>query len=183
MNASFPRSDEKKSGYRTEQVDAFLDRARRSYDGSPVEGEPVTAAELRTVSFDLQKGGYSARFVDAALDRLEDVFFERERRQQLRDHGEDAWRERVRELALEIRGRVTQPKGKRFRRSSVITSGYKRTQVDAFLDKVAGFLDGRNGLTPLEVRDVTFHTELRGYNEDQVDLFLDAVVELILSRR
>ncbi|MEB4613230.1 DivIVA domain-containing protein [Leucobacter sp. M11] len=183
MNASFPRSDDKKTGYHAEQVDAFLDRARRSYDGTCPPDEAVTADELRTVSFDLQKGGYSARFVDAALDRLEDVFFERERRQRIRELGEEAWRARVRGLALEIRGRVTQPKGKRFRRMSVITSGYKRSQVDAFLDKIAGFLDGRNGLTPLEVRDVTFHTEIRGYNEDQVDLFLDAVIELILSRR
>lgn len=182
-HAAFPRSERKADGYDPEEVDAFLDRARRSYDGSADPEETIGAAELRSASFTLRKGGYSARFVDAALDRLEDVFFERERRDRIRREGDEAWTTRVHELALDIRGRVTRPRKQRFRRRSLLTTGYAPGQVDVFLDRIAAYLDGRAGLTPLDVRDVAFAREIRGYDEDQVDAFLDAVIELILSRR
>ena len=42
-------------------------------------GRPDHQPDVRAVSFDPAKGGYDAAAVDAALDRLEDVFARRER--------------------------------------------------------------------------------------------------------
>lgn len=106
---SFPLAAGRQRGYRIEQVDEFLDRARRSYEGNVEDGEALTAADVRAAAFGLRKRGYSARHVDAALDRLEDVFFERERRARLRLDGEDAWWNDTRELLSEVRGRLRRP--------------------------------------------------------------------------
>lgn len=183
MNAPFPTSSSKKTGYNRKQVDDFLDLARRSYDGLDVEAGGITASALRKVSFDLQRGGYSVRFVDAALDRLEDVFFEREKREALRTYGDEAWLKALEKQAHELRNRLESERGHRFRRTGPFTHGYKRREVDLFLDRILIYLNGHAPLTALEVRDVVFGVQLRGYAEDQVDAFLDAVVSFILASR
>lgn len=183
MNAPFPISKSKKNGYNRKQVDEFLERARRSYDGVAGNDEHVASADLRRVSFDLQRGGYQARFVDAALDRLEDVFFERERREALRTYGDEAWMNALRVQATELRNRLEAERGHRFKRSGAFTAGYNRNEVDLFLDRVMLFLNGHTSLTAIEVRDTVFTGQNRGYVEDQVDAFLDAVVSFILASR
>lgn len=181
---SFPLAAGRQRGYRIEQVDEFLDRARRSYEGNVEDGEALTAADVRAAAFGLRKRGYSARHVDAALDRLEDVFFERERRARLRLDGEDAWWNDTRELLSEVRGRLRRPRGKRFRTRGILATGYRKSQVDAFLDVVeAALRERRFAHTPSEVREVVFHSQWRGYDEAQVDALMDAVVELILATR
>jgi DivIVA domain-containing protein len=118
------------------------------------------------------------------MDRLEEVFFERERRALLRAQGDDAWWAETRQLLSEVRGRIQRTRGKRFRRRGIFATGYRRSQVDAFLDRIAEMFERRElALKPAEVRDVVFHSEWRGYDEDQVDALLDAVVELILATR
>lgn len=183
----FPLVTKKRLGYNPEQVDAFLQRARSSYEDSPAasDGEgPVTAEEVRRTAFALKARGYEARYVDAAMDRLEEVFFERERRARIREAGEDAWWEETRQLLSEVRGRLHRPRGRRFRRRGLFATGYRRSQVDAFLDRVAAMFERREmSLSPADVRDVVFHSQWRGYDEDQVDALLDSVVELILSTR
>jgi len=182
VTTPFPTATSKSSGYHRKQVDEFLDRARRSYEQA--EGaEPMTAADIRQMAFAVQRKGYSARHVDAAMDRLEEVFFERERRARIAEIGEDAWWAQTRELLSEVRGRLDREPGKRFRRRGLFASGYRRAQVDAFLDQVKAMLLGEVALTTAEVRGVVFHPQWRGYHEDQVDNFLDAVVELMLSIR
>lgn len=183
VNAPFPTSKSKKTGYNRKQVDAFLERARRSYDGVADAEEAISSADLRRISFDLQRGGYTARFVDAALDRLEEVFFERERREALRSFGEDAWVNALRVQAAELRNRLEAQRGFRFRRVGLFTSGYNRNEVDLVLDRILLFLNGHAALTALEVRDTVFSAQRRGYAEDQVDAFLDAVVSFILASR
>jgi DivIVA domain-containing protein len=132
----------------------------------------------------VKRGGYTPRYVDAAMDRLEEVFFERERRALLRAQGDDAWWAETRQLLSEVRGRIQRTRGKRFRRRGIFATGYRRSQVDAFLDRIAEMFERRElALKPAEVRDVVFHSEWRGYDEDQVDALLDAVVELILATR
>lgn len=143
----------------------------------------LSSAEIRRTGFEVRKYGYSSRFVDAAMDRLEEVFFERERRNHIRQFGEDAWWERTQELLSEVRGRLQRPRGKRLRSRGWFASGYKKSQVDAFLDRVVDMLAGRAELTTGEVRAVVFHTQWRGYDEDQVDALLDAIIELILATR
>lgn len=183
MNAPFPTSKSKKGGYNRKQVDDFLERARLSYDGIDDGGPPINAADLRRTSFDLQRNGYSVRFVDAALDRLEDVFFEREKREALRTYGDQAWIRALETQALELRNRLEAERGHRFKRTGPFTHGYKRSEVDLMLDRILIYLNGHAPITAIEVRDVTFTAELRGYAEDQVDAFLDAVVSFILASR
>jgi len=182
VHSSFPLATGSQIGYQPEQVDAFLDRARAAYEGS---GEAsMTAEEVRRTAFAVKRGGYAARYVDAAMDRLEDVFFERERRARVRSEGEEAWWDETRQLLSEVRGRMQRPRGRRFRRRGIFATGYRRSQVDAFLDRIFDMFERRElGLSTAEVRDVVFHSQWRGYDEDQVDALLDSVVELILATR
>lgn len=180
---AFPLATRGQLGYRPDQVDEFLARARATYDQSADPAAHVTSAEVRQTAFALKKRGYSARFVDAAMDRLEEVFFERERRARMQEVGEDAWWAEVGQLLREVRGRLERPKGKRFRRRGMFASGYRASQVDAFLDRIAELFAGNDSLTTADVRGVVFHAQWRGYDEDQVDQLLDSVIELLLSTR
>lgn len=184
VHAAFPLATKRQLGYNQEQVDGFLGRARATYEGGVSGESPMTADDVRRMAFAVKSGGYSARYVDAAMDRLEEVFYERERRAQVRSEGEDAWWDETRALLSDVRGRLQRPRGKRFRRRGIFATGYRRAQVDAFLDRVAGMFENRElSLSPAEVRDVVFHSQWRGYDEDQVDALLDGVVELILATR
>lgn len=184
VHTAFPIAAQRELGYQPDQVEAFLERARSSYEDGPTQGQGMTAAEVRNAAFSVKKRGYSSRYVDAALDRLEEVFYERERRAELRSRGEEAWWNETRQLLSEVRGRMQRSRGKRFRRRGIFATGYRRSQVDAFLDRVADMFERRElSIAPAEVRDVVFHSQWRGYDEDQVDAVLDAVVELILATR
>jgi DivIVA domain-containing protein len=187
---AFPLAARGELGYQIEQVESFLARARESYDdtandaGAPQsETARVTSADIRQTAFRLGRRGYSARFVDAAMDRLEEVFYERERRERIQQIGEEAWWVEIGQLLREVRGRIERPRGKRFARRGIFASGYRRSQVDAFLDRVIALFAGKDSLTTAEVRNVVFHSEWRGYSEDQVDALLDAVIELLLATR
>lgn len=178
----FPLTTGRELGYQPKQVDAFLDRARESYEASGAV--TLTSKDVREQSFTLQHHGYVPRYVDAALDRLEEVFFERERRERIREIGEAEWWRETRGLLSEMRGRISRPRGSRFRRRGPLASGYRRSQVDAFLDRIGEMFANREiTVTPSEVREVVFHTQLGGYDEDQVDALLDALVDLILATR
>lgn len=183
MISAFPLASGKQLGYRIDEVDAFLERARGSYEQQGQSAEPVTAAEIRGTAFPLARKGYTARFVDAAMDRLEEVFYERERRTFIDGQGEDAWWAQTQQLLSEVRGRLERPRGKRFRRRGIFASGYRVSQVDAFLDRVTGMLAGHETLTTPQVRGAVFHPQWRGYDEDQVDELLDCVIELMLAVR
>ena len=184
MHTAFPFATGSEPGYRPDQVDEFLDRARRAYEGTPDPETALTSRDVRSTAFAVKRGGYAARYVDAALDRLEEVFFERERRAALRGGNEDAWWDETRALLSEVRGRIGRPRGRKFRRRGPFATGYRRSQVDAFLERVGDMFERREfDLQPADVRDVVFHSERRGYDEDQVDALLDAVVDLMLATR
>ncbi|GAA3595271.1 hypothetical protein GCM10022198_18900 [Klugiella xanthotipulae] len=183
MSTTFPRVKNKKQAYNIDQVDEFLAEAREAYNRDAAGRVSVTASDLRRISFDLQRGGYSARHVDAALDRLEEVFFERERQAVVREGGDDAWNRLIGDKVLAVRGRLSKPKKSRFSRTLFLANGYSRVQVDAFTDRVLSYLDAGQSLTVAEVRDVAFFPEKGGYREDQVDYLLDYVVDIILSVR
>jgi len=182
VHTSFPLATGSQPGYVPDQVEEFLARARAAYEGSG--DAKMTSEELRATAFAMRRGGYAVRYVDAAIDRLEEVFFERERRTKVRETGEEAWWNETRQLLSEVRGRLQRPSGKRFKRRGIFATGYRRSQVDAFLDRVSEMFERREiAIQPAEVRDVVFHAQWRGYDEDQVDALLDGVVELILSTR
>lgn len=181
---AFPMAVGTELGYNPEQVDEFLDRARSAYEAGAKGVEPLTSSDVRSMAFSVKRGGYAARYVDAALDRLEEVFFERERRVAVRAGGEDAWWDDTRLLLSEVRGRIGRPKGRKFKRRGIFATGYRRSQVDALLVRIGEMFERREfDMKPAEVRDVVFHSEHRGYDEDQVDALLDAVIDLMLATR
>ena len=75
MSTTFPRARRPELGYNVEQVEDFLEEARRAYGAAPGELTVVTAESIRHTAFGMQKGGYSTKPVDAALERLEDAVF------------------------------------------------------------------------------------------------------------
>lgn len=178
---TFPAASAHQTGYLPSEVDSFLALARETYENRAPAGSELTAKQIRSFGFPLHKHGYSARHVDSALDRLEEVFFDRERRAFIALHGEDAWWASVQQSLSEVRGRLGRPRGKRFSRKSILTQGYRRADVDTVLDRITRMLSGEETLTINDIRNVVFRDELSGYDEDQVDALLDAVIELILA--
>ena len=114
--ATFDRVERSKYGYNAKQVDAFLSRARTSFENPVGAADQVSSADVRDVAFDPVKGGYDANSVDAALDRLEDAFARRERDDLISQQGEEAWLRQIGKLSGILRGRLHRPDGERFRR-------------------------------------------------------------------
>ena len=76
---TFPRARKGRLGYDLDEVEDFLEDARRAYTTESPDVSIVTADTIRTTAFAMRKGGYSTTHVDAALERLEDAFAARER--------------------------------------------------------------------------------------------------------
>jgi len=143
----------------------------------------LTAAGIRHTAFAMHKDGYSPDLVDAALERLEDAFAARERDQAARAGGEAEWMAVAEGTAELVVARLSRPRGHRFTRTSLLSAGYRRADVDRFANRlVKYFQDGRE-LTVDEVRTAVFRPERGGYREAQVDLVLDTVVDVMLAVR
>ncbi|MCO1339659.1 hypothetical protein BJH93_12260 [Kocuria polaris] len=171
-------------GYSIEQVDEFLARARGTFNGTGADDEIVTSHLVRRTAFDPQKGGYDARTVDSALDRLEDVFAKREREALVEAEGEEAWLQQVGRLSTILRGRLHRQPGERFRRPSRRNvASYNVEDVDALCDQLADYFEKDVPMSVDAVRRATFREAQGqdGYEESQVDAFLDRVVELMAS--
>ncbi|WP_025157478.1 DivIVA domain-containing protein [Leifsonia aquatica] len=178
--STFPRTP-KKQGYDVEQVDAFLQTARRAYDDDA--SAPLTSADIRRTAFSMQKGGYSTTHVDAALERLEDAFAQREREQARVAAGDEAWFAEARSTAQVVLNRLDRPVGHRFDRVSVLTLGYNRQDVDRFANRLVKYFQDGRPMSVEEVRTVTFREQRGGYREVQVDLLLDSVTDVMLAVR
>ncbi len=182
-SGTFPRSGRAVPGYDVAQVDAFLAEARRAYDGEGDATDGVDAARIRHTSFRMRRGGYSPPHVDAALERLEDAFAERERERDVARLGEEAWLRRAHERADEITARLARADGEKFRRVGRMSGGYDPAEVDRFLTRVSRFFAEGRPMSVDEVRQVVFRTRRGGYSEAQVDLLLDAVIDVMLAVR
>lgn len=178
MSTTFPRV-RKGRGYDIDEVEDFLEDARRAYTGDRGSAQVVDATFIRRVGFTMRKNGYSPPHVDAALERLEDAFATRERDRSLGELGDQGVYQSARSDAQELLDRLTRSRGRRFRRVSVFTGGYSVREVDAFADRVALFLREGEALSVEEVRGVLFSRQRGGYQETQVDVVLDAVVDLL----
>ena len=181
MSLTFPRARRSKRGYSPAEVDAFLSRARAAFEDK--RRSDVSAADIRTTAFSMERGGYVTASVDSALERLEDAFASRERDQAMRAAGEQAWRSATRALAKEIIARLQRPSRHRFSRVGVLGVGYSPKDVDAFCDDVRAYFDGDLTLEVEEVRSVAFRPARRGYREAQVDLLIDGLVQVLLAVR
>ncbi|MBC7441581.1 MAG: DivIVA domain-containing protein [Ramlibacter sp.] len=184
MTTTFPRTPKKTLGYDAEQVEAFLETARKAYDGNDVaDGDELTAESIRHTAFSMHKGGYSPAHVDAALERLEDAFATRDRDRATRAQGKDAWLQEAHGLAQVLVNRLSRDDHHRFSRVSVLTVGYNRADVDRFASRLVRYFEEGFPVTVEDVRCAVFRRQRGGYREAQVDVVLDGVVDVMLAVR
>lgn len=183
MSTTFPRSRKSKPGYNVDQVEDFLEEARRAYTADLGALGVVTAANIRQTAFGMQKGGYSTSHVDAALERLEDAFASRERDRAFASTGDAAWYAQARSSAQQIIDRLARANGQKFSRVGPFTTGYSPKDVDAFAARLMGYFQSGKPMSVDQVRAVVFGSKKRGYNEQQVDLLLDSVIDVMLAVR
>jgi DivIVA domain-containing protein len=181
--STFTRTRNSKLGYNVDQVDEFLQQARRAYDADRNQVALLTAADIRHTAFAMQKGGYATDQVDAALERLEDAFALRERDIARVVRGDKAWYTEARSTAQVILNRLDRPANRRFDRTSVLTFGYNRAEVDAFAARLFRYFQEGKTMSVDDVRTSTFRPQRGGYKEIQVDLLLDSVTDVMLAVR
>ncbi|MBA4100869.1 MAG: hypothetical protein C0488_01290, partial [Arthrobacter sp.] len=151
--ASFERVQRGEYGYNAKQVDQFLQQARVSLENPESAPQPINSADVRAVSFDPVKGGYSAAIVDAALDRLEDAFARRERDELIAASGEEAWLREIGHLSGILRGRLHRPDGDRFRRPARKKArSYNTADVDRLCRELIAYLEQDKPLSVDSVR-------------------------------
>ncbi|GAA1773456.1 hypothetical protein GCM10009748_01130 [Agromyces lapidis] len=184
VDPTFPLARKPRLGYNTAQVEEFLQRARRAYDGAALpDDEPLTSEQIRLTAFAMQKRGYSTDHVDAALARLEDAFAAQERQVAARLHGDEAWLREARMTAQVVSNRLARPEGERFERMNPLVLGYSVREVDRFTERLTRYFRDGWPISVEDVRSVVFKTQRGGYREAQVDLVLDAVVDVMLAVR
>ena len=182
MSTTFPRV-KRGPGYDIDEVEDFLEDARRAYTGDRGSAQVVTAASIRQMGFSMKRGGYNPAAVDAALERLEDAFAARERDRAFSQEGDAAWYARARSSAQAILDRLARGPGKRFSRVGPLTTAYDVKDVDAFAERLIAYFQHGKPMSVDQVRTVVFRGAKRGYNETQVDLLLDAVIDVMLAVR
>jgi DivIVA domain-containing protein len=169
---SFGRVHGLGKGYDAGQVDAFFTRAL---------GGSLTSVQVRSVGFDLVRGGYDVDEVDQALDRLEDQLAAAERTDERASLGERRFVSQITGQAQVLRARLARPHGDRFARAATWAPAYDVTDVDELCDLVADYFDGAQPLAVDTLRTAAFRARRgsRGYSETAVDAFLDRVVAVM----
>jgi DivIVA domain-containing protein len=180
MPSSFPREPRRRLGYDPAEVDSFIASARAEFDRRTGS---LTAADVRRTAFTMRKGGYATPAVDAALERREDAFAQREREAAMRSGGERAYYASTRQLAKEIIGRLERPDGRRFARVGFAHIGYSVHDVDAFAHEARSYFEDGSHVPVERVRSIAFRPKRGGYSEAQVDLLIDGLVETMLAVR
>jgi DivIVA domain-containing protein len=171
----FPRVRRVRRGYHCRQVETFFRQAQRAGSG---DSEPLQAADVRRVGFELVRHGYTPAAVDARLDELEERLLGAE------DTGGGRRGNRDPASDLEfLRAQLDTPYMRRFPRTGWLRRGYRLDDVDEFLDQVSGALAGDGTVTVEDVRRVAFRPKRGGYDEGAVDDTLDRVVEALILRR
>jgi DivIVA domain-containing protein len=144
----------------------------------------ITSESIRNTAFAMEKGGYSPVHVDAALERLEDAFANRERDQAVaRAGGNEAWYAEARATAQAVLDRLDREPGSKFSRTGALTLGYSTKDVDVFATRLTDYFQKGAPMSVEEVRTVAFRGVKRGYNEAQVDHLLDSVIRVMLAVR
>lgn len=181
MSTTFPRA--RKLGYDIDQVEDFLEDARRAYHAQPGETTVVSAEIIRQQAFAMKKHGYAPSHVDAALERLEDAFASKERERAFREQGDQVWYAGARDDAQVILDRVVRPRGRRFKRVGWFTLGYSVREVDMLGDRISAYFQAGRPLSIEELRIVAFPAQRGGYHEIQVDRVIDAAIDVMLAVR
>ena len=181
MSTTFPRA--RKLGYDIDQVEDFLEDARRAYHAQPGEATLVSSESIRQQAFTMKKHGYAPSHVDAALERLEDAFATKERDIAFRAAGDQAWYAQARGNAQVILDRVVRPRGRRFKRVGWFTLGYSVRDVDQLADRISAYFQAGRPLSIEDLRTAAFTPQRGGYQEAQVDLVIDSAIEVMLAVR
>ena len=181
VSTTFPRAKRANPGYEVAQVETFLQLARQTYDADVSGGVGLTSKDIRQASFVMNRGGYSCRHVDAALERLELAFSRRERERDISASGTESWVAQGQARIEVLLARFERKEKHRFARVSALTRGYAPADVDAFIDTVSATLTSGAVLDAETVRAALFRPRLGGYDETQVDLVLDALVDVLLA--
>jgi DivIVA domain-containing protein len=176
----FPLTSKSTHGYDVDAVDAFLAQARAAYDADSSTAV-LTSSSVRQVSFPMKRGGYEVAPVDDALERLEVAMAERERERAIEREGWEGFTKRTHEGATEIVARLSRPARKRFRRTALLTAGYRVSAVDDLSNIILSYLESGAPLNADQVRNAVFPSQRGGYDEQQVDVVLDAVIDVILA--
>lgn len=191
--ASFSAAGRCTHGYDRDQVDEFFARARLAYETGPADAprggagtrtrSALSARDVRVVAFDLVRGGYDVRQVDAALDRLEDAVARREREAAVSLLGEPAAMDQLTRRAQSLQARLTRPDGQRFARGRGLDHSYHVADVDEVCRRLLGYFGDGAAMSVDEVRRAVFRTRRgsRGYREVEVDAFLDRAVEIMVA--
>jgi DivIVA domain-containing protein len=181
VSDTFARAGKMAKGYDIEQVESFLARARMAYEENG-RGPAMTSWHVRTVGFDLVRGGYDVDAVDAALDRIEDAFARREKQRGEERSGSAAWQTQLRTQEQSLRAQLARPDGQRFPRGSGMELTYDIEAVDELCRRIEESFAMGQPLAPDVVRLAVFKSRRgsRGYREASVDAFLDRVVELLV---
>jgi DivIVA domain-containing protein len=183
VSTTFPRTKSSKPGYSVNEVEDFLEEARRAYSADRAAPTVVTAESIRRTAFDMEKGGYSVSHVDAALERLEDAFAAREKDRAFAEVGDQAWFGKARSTAQEALDRLDRPWGHKFNRVNALTLGYHPKDVDDFGEQLTAYFQDGKPMSVDDVRTVAFRMRRGGYSETQVDYFLDAITGVMLAVR
>ncbi|WP_265523255.1 DivIVA domain-containing protein [Oerskovia flava] len=181
MSSLFGTVSKVHNGYDQDEVDDFFDHARQVYEGR-AEGR-LTSTDIQTSVFDLVRGGYDTREVDAALDRLEGAFIARQRAEYVAAHGQQAWMNALAERARTLYGRLGRPDGEKFAPAERGKPAYDVDDVDDLCDRLVAYFDRQVPLSAAEVREATF-TRRRGadgYAEGPVDAFFARAIEVLLG--
>lgn len=184
QGSPFARVDRKTYGYNIKQVDHFLTQARAVYTSGDSEQKSLSSRDVRGTTFDAVRGGYDPQAVDAALDRLEDVFARRERDLLIAERGEEAWLAQIGRLSSVLRARLHRPDGDRFRRpTSKSARSYAVADVDMLCHELLEYFEHDQPLSVGSVRRAAFGAAkgAEGYEEQQVDGFLDRIIELMAA--
>jgi len=176
VSFAFSRSGSK-LGYVPSQVDAFLASARQQY--LDPQSQTMDAASVRSARFELVKDGYSISAVDTAMEKLEDIFAERELERIYNSVGHQDFVRLLDEGIDLLRARTSRAKGKHFSKRKWPNRGYNRKQVDQFSSRIATHLNQGEELSVKEVRLAVFKTQRGGYAEYQVDAFIEKLVEVL----
>jgi DivIVA domain-containing protein len=177
VSYAFSRSGKRKRGYNISQVDEFLSLAREQY--SNTSKSLVSSLDVRNTRFELERNGYSISVVDAALEKLEDVFAANEYSKELLKSGYFEYTEDLTALRELIIDRSSRAKRRKFVRRVWPNRGYDARQVDKFCSQMGSSLEAKTKLTVKDVRTATFKSKRGGYAEYQVDAFLEKVVEVL----
>ena len=150
-------------GYAKDEVDDFLHRAKEAYNG------PLTPNfdenTIRNAAFHRQRRGYLPADVDEALDRLEAAFIQKRRSLVVADRGENAWLNTTAQDAKSLYPR------------------YSKSDVDALVDRLSDYFDGKVELSAKNIRDAVF-SPAKGssaYDEAVVDVYLERATSVLLS--